>query len=453
MVALDAADHGELTAVGAGVEQSGDIRQMVVGGENSAAILSSCGPADAAILWMQRVELGTDGRVVALGDVFLLSGDADGAPWLLGWIDDDTIEMRVTIEVDPDDYEARLVERRQVSMSSGEIIAAEQFDFFDDNAFVPSPTSITANGFTYRVIDDPTEAPGCEGLGSARTIGLEGGGEPTVALTQPDIRFSTIESLHAASTGHVAWTSVCEGFVSAFVGMIQADGRIADAHMIDTYAFESDPDDYVDYQVYRLTDDGFVVGVGQRHDFESGEFSLAVLHWDLSTDPNFVNTADPAPVIDSTPLFEALQTNGSWHVGDTLAVDPACGGKTLYGQTPGGFVRAFPAGVEIDAIVDVDLAETHVVDYDDDPFISRTVVVQTECPGEYDGRRVWFGIETEQVVWGLIFEQADLGEVADVRSVRDIVQPGTDFVDYSVAEVELFDGSVVEVELVALPRG
>jgi hypothetical protein len=124
----------------------------------------------------------------------------------------------------------------------------------------------------------------------------------------------------------------------------------------------------------------------------------------------------------------------------------------LYGQTPGGFVRAFPAGVELDTIVDVDLAETRRVSFpDSDDYVSRTVVVQTECPGSYEGRQLWFGIEADRIIWGLGLQRADLGEVADVLSVRDVVPEGSDYVDFSIVQVELLDGSVAEIELVALP--
>ncbi len=456
VVSLVAAAQGDVAAVGAGLEQTGDVRQLIVGDEDSAAILSSCGPTDSPTIWLQRAEISAAGQVVGLGEVFPLAGDSDSEsasePYLLGWKDDEFINTRVIIEVDPDDYETWIVERREISMSTGESVTTEQFSILDDEGFSEQSTLVTPEGFTYRAIDDPNGSVGCEGFGVARTLELDDGNEQRVALTQPDL-VSTIDDLHMSSSGHIVWTTGCEGYVSAFVGKVQADGMIADAHLVDTYALEADDNSYAEYQFYRLTDDGFLVAIGQTYDVDSDTRALAVLRYDLATDPNFVNTAEPPVDIDATPLFDAITAGDSWHVGETLASDRACGGKTLYGQTAGGFVRAFPAGVEIDTIVDVDLAETRTIEYDEgSEFVSRTVVVQTGCSGAYDGRQVWFGTETDRVVWGLTFEQADLGEVADVLSVRDVVQAGTDYVESSVVEVELFDGSVVEVELVAIPR-
>jgi hypothetical protein len=436
--------------VGAGLEQAGDVRQVLVGPGTSAAILSSCGSSDAPTVWLQRAEFGSDGRIIDLGDRLEMGGEKESDPYLLRWVDDEIIEARVIIEVDPDDYESWLVERRQLSIDTGEVSAVEQFSYFDDGEFASRPVLMTADGFTYRVIDDPSGSVGCEGFGIARTLELDGGGQRRLALTQPDLVFSDVSDLHVAATGHISWTSGCEGYVSAYVGKILADGRIADAHLIET--FSSEPETYSDFQEYRLTNDGFLVAIGQTFQPDSGDSEIAFLRYDLSTDPHFVNTANPPPVIDPTPLFQAVGGDGSWHVGETLAIERSCGGKTLYGQTEGGFIRAFAAGTEIDAIVDVDLGETRTINYaDGDQFVSRTVVVQTECPGAYDGRRVWFGLETDNIVWGLWFDRADLGEVADVLSVRDVLQEGTQFVETSIVEVELFDGTIAEVELEGLP--
>ena len=441
------AASGVLTVAAAGLEQVGDVRQMVFDDAGSVAILSSCGPPNEATLWMQRADVASDGRIISLGERIDMSAPGENDPYLSRWIDDDTVEVRVVIEVEPDDFDSWLVERRQLSLTSGQVLAREQFGFYDDS-FSAGAELVTDNG-TYRVVEDPDGRVGCEGFGVASTLELDTGDEQRLALAQPGLVFAQVSDLHMTADGYIAWTSGCEGFASAYVGRVQSDGTIADAHQIDTFLFVADT--AVDFQYYRLSDDGFLHAVGRSFDPDFEVRAPGFLRYDLSEDPHFVNTADPAPQIEQEPLFAAVGDDGTWHVGDTLAADAACGARTLYGQTPGGFVRAFPAGVELDAIVDVDIGETRQISYPDGDFVSRTVVVQTECPASYEGRRVWFGIETDNIIWGLVVERADLGEVADVLSVRDVFEEGTEFVETSIVTVELLDGTVAEVELVRLP--
>ncbi len=450
VVSIVPAVGGDLTVVGAGLEQVGDVRQMLFNADGSAAVLSSCGSFDDPMLWLQRVELGPDGRIVYVGERLDVGAPDEGDPYLLGWTDDDTIEVRVIVEIDPDDADTWVVERRQISMATGQVQGSEQFDFFDDDGFSPRAELTTPEG-TYRVIDDPAGGFGCEGFGVARTLELDNGSGRRMALSQPDLVFSDVTDLHVSSQGYISWTSGCEGFVSAFVGKLLDDGTIADAHLIEAFSFLAGS--YAEFQHYRLSNDGFLNAIGQSFNPDDDDMNLEFLHYDLSADPHFVNTADPAPQIDEEPLFAAVENGGTWHVGDTLSPDPACGARTLYGRTPGGFVRAFPAGDELDLIVDVDLAETRRLSFPDSAdYVSRTVVVQTECPGSYEGRQVWFGVETDQIVWGLGLQRADLGEVANVLSVRDVVQEGTDFVDFSIVQVELLDGNFTEIELVGLAQ-
>ena len=450
VVDIAAGAQGVVTGVAAGLEQTGDVRQFLPGPGSAAAILSSCGFVADPSMWLQRAELGADGRITSLGDRIDLGGAEESDPYLTRWVDDDTIEARVIIEVDPDDAETWRVERRHISMTTGQTLSAEQFEYFDDAAFMNELELTTPAGFTYRVIDDPAEGVGCEGFGVARTLELDTGTERRLALTQPKLVFSDVRDLHLSPTGHIAWTSGCEGYVSAFVGKVLDDGTIADAHLVETYTLSNS--EFTDYQFYRLTDDGFLAAVGLSFGGGGDDRTIQFLRYDLGMDPHFINTADPAPQIDVLALFDSVGGDGTWHVGDTLAPDPACGGRTLYGKTAGGFVRAFPIGVEIDEIVSVHLGETRTVSFDfGDDFVSRTVVVQTECPGSYEGHRVWFGIETDGILWGLYLEPADLGEVADVLAVRDVLQDGTDFVETTIVHVELLDGTVADVELVRLP--
>ena len=448
-VNIEAAVQGDIRPVEAGLDQIGTVRQLMVGPDGSVAVLSWCGDTEQGESWLQRIALGSDGRVAELGPVIPVGIEEGNDPFLRGWLDAATVEIGFSVAGDADDGTDWYFEHQRISLDTGELLDVEIVDPFDDSAFVSKATLTTPDGFTYRAIDDPDGSFGCEGVGVARTLEVDDGESVRLALTQPELIFSDVADLHMSASGHIAWTSGCEGFVSAFVGKVLPDGLIADAHLIDFYTepFEN----YVEYRAFRLTDDGYLVGVGQSLDSE-GDSSATFLRYDLAADPNFVNTADPAPSIDAEPLLIAIGGDGGWHAGESLAAETACGGNTLYGQTPGGFVRAFPAGIEMDTIVALDAAETRVIEYDDgSEFISRTVVAQTECPGSYEGRQVWFGLESGSIVWGMSFSQADIGEVANVLSVRDVVEPGTQFVERSIVEVELLDGTIVEAELSPLP--
>ena len=146
-----------------------------------------------------------------------------------------------------------------------------------------------------------------------------------------------------------------------------------------------------------------------------------------------------------------MSGEGNWYLGETRGAEPACGAKTIYGDTPGGLARALPVELELDTVVDFDVSQTRTVDFDDGySYTTRTVVVSTECGDEYGGRRVWVGNEPEQLRYGLYFEQADIGEVADVLSVRE--EANDDGYSWDAfAEVVQLDGTVVEVQLVAIP--
>jgi len=435
----------------AGISQPGTVRQLVFSDEASAVVVSACGPFESQTVWMQRVVFGANGRVAELGDKISLNGsEGGGDPFVQRFIGADAVAARVVIEVDPDDYESWIIEHREISLVDGTSTLLSSASILDDDAwFLPNELTVPDTGLTYREIEDPGGRLGCEGFGVARTIDVEVDGVRMPAL--PDaLVFSSVENMHVAPGGYVAWTSGCEGFATAYVGKIQADGTIVDAHYINTY----DPanEHFLEPQSYRLTNDEHIVGVGFSYGPETADGELGFVRFNLADDPYFVNSAVPPLNIDPIPLFDAIGDGESWHVGDTLNRTPACGASTLYGRSSTGFVRAFGATYEIPTIVDVDLAETRVQTFSEGPdFVSRTVVLSAECPTEYEGRRVYFGVESGPVQWGLPTQLADLGEVAEVLSVREQLEPGTDFVEASVVTVELLDGSTAELELDAVP--
>jgi len=447
VVEIAQAAAGDVAPVGAGLEQRGDIRQLLFGEGAYAVIVSSCGSVEESTVWIQRVDFGADGRIVELGEVIAFDPEpGEGDPHVIRWVDADIVEVQVLVEPDPDDFESWLVDRRQISTSTGAVVSSEQLGYDDDRAFARDTTVVSADGrFTYRSIDDPAGSLGCEGFGVSRTISVEAAGESRLALGEGAVTFADVSGLHFSPGGYVAWTSGCEGFLSAYVGRTLADGSIADAHWVDVGSF--DQESFFDFRAYRLTNDGFLAAVGFRSG--DGPAEPAFLRYELSSDPHFVNTADPAINIDPEPLFEAANGTDTWHLGETLGANPGCGASTLYGRTPAGFVRAFPAVTELDEIVDVDVTETERFVYDDgSEFLSRTVVVSTACPGQYEGVRVWFGTENGNINWGLHLRQANLGEVAEVIAIREQRTADGEFVEAVLVEVRLPDGAVIEVPLV-----
>lgn len=449
VVGIEAAIAGA-EPVGAGLVDVAHVEQMVIGPNNQVAFVLRCGPYSESRSWVQFADLGSTGQIASLGA--RLEFEPNGAPIVERWENADAVVISTYVRTDPSEEYADAVEFRTIDVADGNIIESEQFDINDDAPWGRS-AELTANGVTYRVIDDPNGSLGCEGFGAAVTLELDdGSGQTRVALAQPEVAFSSVFELSATPSGYISWVSACEGYSTPWVGKLAADGTIVDAHYVDTYGYEFGFDEYPEFQAYRVTDDGFLVAAGSSFNSDSQASTPAFLRYDLASDPHFVNSATDLAISD-TPLFEALAPGGSWVVGDTLGSEPACGATTLYGSVNGQLTRAFPAGVELDPIVAVAVAEPWTTDYvDGSSYTSRTVVVQTECPAEYDGRRVWFGNENDEVVWGLHLSRADFGEVADVLAVRDVFDEEGGYVRYSVVTVELLDGTIVDAELNPLPE-
>ena len=456
VVDVDVAESGagDAAPYGANLVQVGDVWQIFLGTSPSGVIVTSCGSLNDLQTWMQRAEFGPDGRIVQLGEQVALAGDGESSPVVVRLIDGDLVEVQVVVTPDPNDFETWTIERRHVSTVTGETVTVDSYRFDDDEAGLDNEPVQSPDGrFTYRSVEDPNQGLGCEGFGLARALVVEVDGE-TLPAVGPSLVFSTIDDLHFGPDGYVAWTTRCEGFTTAYVGKVQDDGTIADAHAIDTGEGASDA--YLQMNAYRLNQGGDLVAVGVSRSFTSepgDQGQVVVRRYDLSQDPHFVNTAVPPPNIDPTPLFGALNEDESWHLGDTLQANPRCGASTLYGKSDAGFVRGFAQDAEIDQIVDVDVTETRTLIVEDgDDFRVRTVVLSTSCPADYEGRRVYFGTESGPVHWGLGVSLADLGEVAQVLSVRDRSTPDADFVEATVVEVELLDGTIAEFDLVAAPR-
>ena len=447
------ASAGDARPFEAGLKTSGDVVQVVFGADGSAAILLTCGEQQRS--WVQSATFDASGIIVDLSLPLVLSDTGSQRLAVIAGVEGDHVMIETVIEDDPDDLESWVIQTRTVSLTTGDVIDTQERPFFDENGLVTASTFTTPDGqFTYSEAQDPGGRLGCEGASPAVTISVDDGSGPKPALGSDGLVFSDLSDLHFGPDGLVAWTSSCEGFTSAYVGRMLDDGSIADAHFVSDID-QIDRETFVNLVHYRLADDGFLVGVGPLFAPNSDPSADPIVHvvrYDLGSDPKFVQTADPQPEIDEEPLGDRLGGSGSWFVGETTGREPACGASTLYGSTSTGLVRAFDSGVEIDAIVDFDIAETQTVSFEDGfggqgSFMRRTMVFSTECPDDYQGRRIWFGDEPEDVHFGVFLARADAPEVAEVLAVTEVLRDESNFPEMVIAEVEFLDGTVGEVEL------
>lgn len=451
---IEASQPERILLFNPGLFEAANVRQMDFSQGGRAAVLFSCGATESHV-WLKVVEFDELGHVAGVGPrIDVGSASSVEAPFLLGWKDEDSIRLDFFVQNDSDDQQTWQFEEQLIAADSGAVLSVELSTYSDGSSRINRHGVTTPDGhFTYREVQDPTGSTGCEGFGVAVTIEVDDGSEQRIAFRDDSQVFSSISTVQFGPGDLILWTSGCEGYISAHVGRIAADGRIVDGHLVDLYAIEAVDTAYVEYQHYRLTNDGLVVVLGGRYDGEApGE--LALMRYDLSTDPQFVVTADPTLRIDvDNPLAPTMSGEGNWYLGESRVAEPACGGTTVYGDTADGFARAFPIGLELDRVVDFDVSQTRTVDFDDGySYTTRAVVLSTECPGEYGGRRLWFGSEPERVRHGMWLERVDWPEVADVLGVRE-VQHDDGFSWDVLAEVVMLDGSIIEIELTAVPFG
>lgn len=451
---LQASGDDQLFGFDAGLIAPGEPTQLHLTDENVGVVLTSCGDYPDVEERLVAVELMPDGSLVARSEPLLLNNDdLVQGNWLRGLVDGDTALVEVTVGVD-EDYDNWAREVQHIDLLTGAItVTASQP--LDDEARVASPPATTPDGrFTYQEIDDPLGSTGCEGYGIAATIAVDdgSGSRPVFGPDQPT--YSSITDMHFGPDNLVAWTSGCEGSTTLNLGRINDDGTIADPHWLNLYTDEYQVENsYVEFQHYRLMDDGTVAALGVVYNSETDESTGTYRRIDLSADTGFVNSGPLTPWIDTAnPLAPTLAGTGEWFIGESLATNPACGDMTLYASTTGGFVHGLSDGREIDQIVDFVVSDARFVDYGDGfTMNTRAVAVLTECPDEYVGRQLWFGSEPEIPAYGMWLQQADLPALADVISIREVKQADNDSWYDVVAEVVYRDGSVEEVVLQAVP--
>jgi hypothetical protein len=278
---------------------------------------------------------------------------------------------------------------------------------------------------------------------------VDDGRGPVPALRDERDAFDEVHDMVFGPDGLVAWGSndYNDG-AWMFLGRIDDTGRIVDSRRV------GDPRSEV--MVRGEFDDTTLVGEAY------GGEEIVV---DTAHDPFFVMSADPVPGIETdSPLVPVLESDGYWareqpgfwYRGATLGRDPACGAGTLYKDDADGFARVLDASIEIDSVVDVDVDEDFGTGGIDTVGAARVVVLSTECPPQYEGRRVYWGIETidygdrgPRVEWPLVVEPAPHSPVAEVLAVTAVI-PEVDCCPWPSLlriDVELLSGTRTTIEV------
>jgi len=218
------------------------------------------------------------------------------------------------------------------------------------------------------------------------TLLVDDGNGAVPALRDGRDVFDDIGGMIFGPDGLVTWTSNDQSKGPlVFIGRIDNSGRIVDSHRVG-------PDAEVAATV------GFDdLGVLTSTTYDGESYLL-----DTVVDPFFVMSADPMPRIETdAPLIEEFETEGAWaranpgfwYRGDTLGAEPACGASTLYKDDADGFMRVLDASIELDTVVDVDVAERFNTGGVDSVGGARAVVLSTECAEQYDGLQLFWGVE------------------------------------------------------------
>lgn len=186
-----------------------------------------------------------------------------------------------------------------------------------------------------------------------------------------------------------------------FTGLIAGEGLIVEAHRVfpaeiarainsDRPEFKFDfskEEEFFDGRAARMRSDGslFVAGTAKRN----GEREAVLFAIDLDEDPGFIFATSQPAELNEEALFEDIHGD-FWVVGDDRnTFNPGCGNKTLYRTTDFDFHRVLRTINSIDE--PVLLAGSAPYQYGDDVY--QAVVALTACPAEYDGYRIWFGID------------------------------------------------------------
>lgn len=453
---IASAEDNKLAMAVADFAVAGAIRQMAFNDDGTAAVVWSCGPEEERRYFLQHGSLGGQGAIVApTTPVELVVPEGELPPALLHFVSSESVLFSVGLDPLPDDpFLSRRFERREISVLTGETLASESFLESQDEP-VPGPAFVSPDGrYSYRAIDDPAGNVGCEGSFTSRTLEVSDESGARLALGPDGVLMASISDVQFGPDGLIAWSNGCVANTNPVVGRIQDDGTIVDGHYLGEIApIGAEEPATARYRFFGISDDGHLIGLGSGSggtdvDIDSGH--VRVFRYNLALDPGFVESADPQPQVDrDNPLGTALDGTSTWFVGEASDTGPTCGSGSLYAETSTGLTWALEPGSGIDPIVDIEVSESRVVTSFADDFERRVVVFETECPEQYEGRRVWFDMgERERVRdGGLNPSSSTLVEVADVLAVYEIVAPGDNLAQSIVVEVERLDGTIEEVEL------
>lgn len=437
-----------------GIDNAGVASGLYFHSSGAGVLVMRCGDFPDLQETLLPVVVGPDGQLSVTGEPYPFVVVDARYQWIRGVTEPAVVEVEVTFGED-DDYENWTREIQQIDLATGVATTVAELDI-EDEARIERPGFTTPDGrFIYTEIDDPAGSIGCEGYGIAASIAVDDGSGPRPIFGPDQPAWSNVSDMHFGPDGLVAWLSSCEGYPGLHVGRIMDDGTIADAHWVDPRPWD-DGGEYVEFRQLRLLPDGNVVAMGLRWS-EDGDPEPRFQVISLADDTGFVTTGPRRPkVATENPVADTIAGTGSWFVGESLTDDSACDSMSLFASTSGGLVHGVISPDPLGQIVDVHATPpvSFEVDYgfEPDTITRRTIVLVTECPDEYIGRKVWFGDEPEIPGYGIWFEPADLPAVANVLSVRE-----ESFDDESpwafdvIAEVVFRDGTEAEVTLEPVP--
>jgi len=301
----------------------------------------------------------------------------------------------------------------------------------------PAFVAVTPDGqFTYAASYPSTDASNLRG-----TLLVDNGEGFVPALRDDRDVFDDIHGMIFGPSGLVAWTSddYNKGPL-VFVGRIDDSGRIVDTHRVGPDAEVIASVGFDDHGLLTATTSG-----GEPY----------VL--DTALDPFFVMSSIPMPLIETglalveefeTEGFWARENPGFWYRGETLGTEPACGASTLYKDDADGFVRVLSELIELDTVAEVDVADDFDTGGVDSVGGARAVVLSTECPGQYDGRRVYWGLEVvDYGDNGPRFESPLYVEPAFDTAVAEVMGVTAVIVDDGLGCCLQVDGLQIDVEL------
>lgn len=215
-------------------------------------------------------------------------------------------------------------------------------------------------------------------------------------------------SMSFSIDGYVVWVVgdyFCIGYKSVFAGFLSPDGYIQEAHFIDAPALArstsverpdidfsfTNEEEFFDAYLAEVDEYGFlyVLGSSQR----DGETKAIMYVVDLYDDPSFLYGAPYDPEVARSPIYTDLHGSNWWVGEDRNQYEPGCGNQALYYESSRGLNRLTPPYQSIDAPVQV-IASVPLETPDGQ---LQAVVVGTQCPEQYDGLRLWFGLDRNGV--------------------------------------------------------